>query len=406
MRQQGFPDLLPESGSARVQPRRVAILIESSTSWGTGVIRGIARYAAEHGPWVFYLEPLGRNQTLRMPEGWTGDGVLARVNSRELADDIEHAGVPCVDLSWFGFSEGRFANCTVDEVAVGRLVASHLLERGLRNLAYVPPLQRQGYANLLGQTVERVAREAGCECAWYERPEGERVHRPWRAELEGLIDWLRSLPKPVGVVAFGDFSARQVTEACWLAGLAVPDEVAVVGSEQDELSSLISNPPLSSVDVGSVRVGYAAAELLDGLMRGEPLPAGPVLLAPVGIITRRSSDVLATTDEIVAQACQFMRANAHRPIHIDHVVEHCAVSRRTLEQRFAAVLDRTPARMLRRIRVERAAARLADSDDPLPVVASETGFVTPDRMTRAFRAELETTPQEFRMRGAAAPGEC
>lgn len=389
---------MPPSADPAPPPRRIAILVESSTSWGTGVIRGVARYAAEHGPWAFYLEPFGRNQKLRMPEGWTGDGVIARVNSEEIAADIEQAGVPCVDLSWFSYSDGRFPRCTVDEEAVGELVARHLLERGLRHIAYVPPLHRPGYANRLGRTVERVAGESGCECSWYERPEGERVHRPWRAELDGLIGWLRGLAKPVGVVAFGDFSARQVTEACWLAGLAVPDEVAVVGSEQDELSALISNPPLSSVDVGSERVGYAAAQLLDRLMSGDPPPRSPVLLPPIGVITRRSTDVLATSDEIVAQACQFMRANAHRPIHVEHVVEHCLVSRRTLEQRFALVLGQSPARMLRRIRVERAAARLADTQDPLPVVASETGFVSADRMIRAFRAELGIAPQECRRR--------
>jgi LacI family transcriptional regulator len=386
----------PELNRAGAAARRVALLVESSTSWGTGVIRGVAEYAAAVGPWLFYLEPFGRNQLLRLPKGWRGDGVIARVNNAELADEIEAAGLACVDISWFSLSEGRFPRVTVDERAVGVLAASHLIERGFRELAYIPPLGRPHYANELGRAVGDTARAAGCRFHRFERPAGERIARPRDVEIEALVAWLDGLPKPVGVVAFGDFGAREVTEAAWLAGYKVPDQIAVVGSEQDELSAVISNPPLSSVDVGAVRVGASAAEVLDRMMRGGPAPGRPVLLAPVGVIARESTDVLATEDPVVSQACRFIRERARGNIVIDDVVEHCLVSRRTLEQRFAAVLGCSPARMLRRVRVERACALLTDTDRSVPVIAAETGFGLRNRMTRAFQAELGISPQRYR----------
>lgn len=374
----------------------MALLVESSTSWGTGVIRGVAEYAAAVGHWLFYLEPFGRNEMLRLPKGWRGEGVIARVNNAELADEIEAAGLACVDISWFALSEGRFPRVTVDEQAVGALAAGHLVERGFRELAYIPPLGRPHYANELGRAVTETARRAGCRCHWFERPAGESIMRPRDVEIESLVAWLHDLPKPVGVVAFGDFGAREVTEAAWIAGYRVPDQIAVVGSEHDELSAMISNPPLSSVDVGAVRVGARAAEVLDQMMRGEGWPVEPVLLPPVGVIARKSTDVLATEDPVVAQACRFIRERAHSNIVIDDVVEHCLVSRRTMEQRFVAVLGCSPARMLRRVRVERACALLSDTDRSIPVIAAETGFGLRNRMTRAFAAELGITPQEYR----------
>lgn len=395
---QQLSDDAPPGRGAAERALRVALLVESSTSWGTGVIRGVAEYAAAAGPWLFYLAPFGRNEPLTLPKGWAGDGVIARVNTPELGDEIARAGLPCVDISWFELSKGRFTRVTVDEWAVGRAAAEHLIERGFREIGYIPPLGRPHYRNRLGEAVREAAEAAGCRCVWFERPEAEQVARPRDQEMQELVGWLRELPKPVGIVAFGDFHAREVTEAAWLAGLGVPDEVAVVGSEQDELSAMISNPPLSSVNVGPVRVGVKAAEVLEGLMRGEAAPKNPVLLPPVGVIARRSTDVLATEDEVVAAACRFIRARAHGNIVIDDVVEHCLVSRRTLEQRFMQVLGVSPARMLRRVRVERACALLTDTEKGLPVIAAETGFGTPTRMVRTFASELSLTPQEYRER--------
>lgn len=376
--------------------RRVAILIESSTSWGADVIRGVARYAAEVGPWVFHLEPYGRNERLRLPAGWKGDGVLARVNNDDLAQDLLREGVPVVDLSWFDFSKGRFPRCTVDESAVGRLAAEHLIERGLHQLAYCPPLGRPGYSNTLGHAFSETAHNAGCACNWFRRSSESPDGRPWKEELDDLIQWLTTLPKPVGVLAFGDFGARRITEACWIAGLNVPEQVAVLGSESDHLSALISLPPLSSVDVGADRVGRAAAELLDDMMSGQAPPKKPVLLPPVGVVARKSTDMLSTDDELLAQACAFIRDNAHLPIGVEHIVEHVLVSRRTLEQRFMGVLGKPPAIMLRRARLELARRLLFDTTKTLAAIAEESGFQSTDRMNRAFQSEFAKSPGEFR----------
>lgn len=386
-----------------MRTKRVAILIETSTSWGHGLIRGISRYAKEFGPWVFFVEPHGRSERLRLPTGWTGDGVLARVNSPELASQIEQLDLPAVDVSWYEFAPPTFGRCSLSSEGIARMAVEHFTERGLRSLGYCEPLGRPGYRDHLAAAFEHEARRHGCTCTIHSAHDGSGRERPWAVEMESLVAWLRRLERPAGVLAFSDVRGRQVTEACWLARLAVPDDIAVLGSEQDELSAMISMPPLSSIDIGAERVGYAAAEMLDAMMGGEPAPPEPVLLNPVGVVARQSTDMFAIEDETLSRALDFIAERIREPIQVEDVLDHLNVSRRMLEQRFARFLGRTPAAVIRRKRLERAARLLYDSELSVAEIAARCGFRSPETLTRAFRSEFGHPPSALRRRGARTP---
>jgi LacI family transcriptional regulator len=379
---------------------RVAILIETSTTWGSLLIRGIARYARQQNGWLFLLEPRGRGERLRVPVGWNGDGIIARVNSPELAEDIERLAIPCVNTSWFGFDTPNIARCTIDELDVARTAADYLTNLGFRHFGYFPAFDRPGYVDRLVPTFTAAVTERGGVCNRYDGLAYHADSSNWEDHLFDLAQWLISLPKPVAVLAFGGYQGRVVAEACALVRLKVPDEVAILCSEQDELASAVCVPELSAVECGGEQVGYRAATLLDRLMHGEPPPPAPVLLASPGVITRQSTEVLAIEDPELATAFRFIREHAHREISVDEILQHVPLSRRALEQRFLATVGRTPAATIRHVRLERAKHYLRDTDYSVGEIAHLCGFKSLEVLARLFKRHLGATPTAFR-RGAA-----
>ncbi len=380
---------------------RVALLVETSTTWGQHLIRGVARYAREHGPWLFVLEPRGRSEKLRVPRGWHGDGVIARVNSPELAEDIERLDLPAVNVSWYHFNAPQIAHCTVDEEAVGTLAANYLADRGFRSFGFYPAFDRPGYVDRLGPAFSRAAAKRGGHSEAYDGVAYRHDRSNWDNHLTDVARWLLGLRKPVGILAFGDFQGRVIAEACLMAGLRVPDDVAVLGSEQDELASAVSVPELSSIECGGLSVGYRAAEVLDGMMSGNPAPTEAMRFTPTTVITRQSTEVLAIEDPELAVAFRYIRDHAHEPITVEDVLRHVPLSRRALEQRFANTVGRTPAAAIRHVRLERAKHLLYDTDFGVAQIAEACGFKLPEALARTFKAEFGIKPTEFRRQSSA-----
>jgi LacI family transcriptional regulator len=223
----------------------------------------------------------------------------------------------------------------------------------------------------------------------------------WEHEQGILLGWLKSLPKPVGLMACNDICGREVLQACAAAGLRVPDEVAVVGVDNDELMCELSNPPLSSIALDVENAGYEAARLLDSLMSGHLAGERIVQVEPVYVVTRQSSEIMAPHDPSVATALQFIRNHAGQPIGVPHVVEHAGVSRRTLERRFLSALGRSISSEITQCRLERAKRLLLETDLPSHRVAAGAGFGTIKTFNRVFRRAAGVSPQRFRQNAAA-----
>jgi len=373
---------------ARSRPRRprVALFVESSLTYGRGVLRGIARYLKERGPWSIFLEQ--RELGAAPPawfSGWKGEGIVARSADARL----RRPGVPLVALDDARPPDERRPAILNDNREVGRLAVRHLLDRGYRSLAFYGP--RSGW-----WVEERLAgaREAAAGRLAVRRASG----RPWEAEQSALRQWLSVLPGPVGLVAANDLHGLRALDACRRAGLGVPEQVAVVGADDDVEVCELSDPPLSSVAFNPERAGYEAADLLDRLMRGERPPRAPQLIAPLGVTARQSSDALAIADAHVARALHFIRRHACEGINVRSLLREVPLSRRSFEHRFRKAVGRTPKAEIRRLQIERAKELLSGSDLKLAAVADRAGFHQPAYLVSVFRRAVGLTPAAYRRR--------
>lgn len=382
--------------AAMSKSRCVALLIDTSTSWGIRLIKGINKYAHESGDWLIHVEPRGRYERLHVPAGWTGDGIIARINRKALADEIVASGLPAVNVSWYPFAGPRIGRCTVDERQTGRMAADYFLANGFRLFAYCGPLDRPGYEDQLCAAYCQAIESAGHNLHQYKPPGGDQQTIAWNVHLAGLVGWLQELPKPIALLAWSAARGRQVIEACHYAGFRVPDDIAVLGGEFDDLMANISNPPQSTIDQPAEQVGYAAAELLAKMMAGRKPPAHPVLFPPSRIDVRHSTDILSIEDQLVREALELIRQQAPLGLYVSDVVRKLSIARRTLEQRFVRTIGRTPAAEIRRVRLEEAKRLLIQSDRSIADIARSTGFGQQDLFSRTFRRSVGVAPSEFR----------
>jgi len=281
-----------------------------------------------------------------------------------------------------------------DSHAAGRLAAEHFLERGFRHFAFC------GYAGRIWSRrrkegfCSRLA-EAGFSCSVYE-PLGHPSEPVWERERPQVIQWLRSLSYPLGLMACNDHRGRQMLEACLVAGLDVPHDIAVVGVDDDRLLCDLSNPPLSSIGFNAEKGGFQAAELLAGLMAGRVRGPQQILVAPIGVTIRFSTDVIAVEDRHVARALRFIRENSRRPIRVGDVVPPSGIGRRALEIRFQRALNRSIHDQIQQTHLEWVSRLLAETDLPLEKVVEHSGFNSLSHLSNVFRRKTGMTLAQYR----------
>jgi LacI family transcriptional regulator len=398
-----------------MDPRpRVALLIESSRAYGRGLLRGIAQYARTHGPWsLFHHERRIGDDAPAWLGRWRGHGVIARIETLKLRNAIVALGLPCVDLRGLHDVDGVPVIDT-DERATVRMALDHLAERGFEHYAFCG-FEGANYSEARAAHFRRLVRQAGREPIVYQGPTHTRGADTTAIEAEGLLyedqiaQWLKSLPTPVGVMACNDIRAVQVLNACRDHGIAVPDDVAVIGVDNDELLCELCDPPLSSVEPDTDTLGYRAAAALDRRMRrrrGRDLEGSiaATRVVPRGVVTRQSTDVLAMADRQVAAAVRFIRQHASEGVTVEDVLSQLAISRSTLERRFDALLGRSPKEEIIRVRLERVKRLLRETTYPLPMVARLAGFKHHEYMSAQFRQKVGQTPGQFRRQAPSAAG--
>lgn len=384
------PPAMKRSTAISPQPL-VAVLVPASTGWGRSIINGVAGFANRHGPWHLYVEPDGERRPL--PHGWKGDGIIARLSTPAVAKAVLGVGCPVVNVSGITLDGLRHQPARVfyDLRATGEMAARHLLDRGFRNFAYVGP-PKLGYVREHQEAFVAAVGQAGQTCHTHGLGAGlEIAGRPGR-----LVEWLKSLPKPVGVLTWAAMQGRSVIDACRRAGLLVPEDVAVLSGVDDALLCEASRPQLSAISVNAEQIGEIAAEMLQLLIDRRPLPPMPIRVPPIGIITRQSTDTLAVDDPDLVQAIGFIREHAMDPIHVEDVLRAVPMSRRSLERSFQETLGRSPAMEIRRVRIERAKQLLATTDLPIPKVATASGFGTGEYLATLFRQMTGMTPLKYR----------
>ena len=381
--------------NSRQTPRRrrkVALLIETSNAYARGLVQGVVHYVREHGPWSFQMMEQGRgDDPPAWLADWEGDGVIARIETPRIARAVVKRGLPTVDLS-----AARLVSSLpwveTDDGAIAGLAAEHLLERGFKHFGYCGDA-RFNWSVWRERKFAEHLKQTGHDCHVFC---SDPALTDLDAQSSALMGWLRTLPKPVGIMACYDRRGQQVLDACRNAALAVPDEVAVVGVDNDELLCELAAPPLSSVIPNTLRTGYEAAALLDKLMAGKRVPATAHLISPIGVASRQSTDVLAIDDREVASAVRFIREHACEGINVADLMGAVALSRRVLEQRFQRLLGRTPHEEILHVKLSRVQRLLAETDLPLYQIAERAGFEHVEYLSVAFKRELGKTPRQFR----------
>jgi LacI family transcriptional regulator len=391
----------------RAQVPQVALLLETSTEYGRGLLRGILRFSRLHGPWSLCVAPGHFDQALPKAKSWKGNGIIARISSREMEARIKSTGLPFVASSLFEsralLQAGRYGEIRTNSVQIGRMGALHLLDAGLRHFAFCgfgacnwSAARETSFCETLKARSRAYSTHHITSANWRQRHDW--IKR-WERERPIMASWLKSLPKPVGVMACNDACGRDVLQVCASEGLRIPDDVAVIGVDNDVMLCELSNPPLSSVALDLDRAGYEAARLLNDLMTG----AGSgkrrlVQVQPTGVVTRRSSDVNVADDALVAAALGYIRDHAKQVLSVDQIAEELRVSRRTIERRFLHSVGRTILSEIIRCHLRRAKQLLAETDLPCHVIAAESGFGSLKSFTRSFKQNEGTTPHELRVR--------
>src|SRR5580704_11438983 len=355
--------------------RRVALIYDAKLPYDLKVISGIARYVQEGADLNIYIEEDAlKRQRLPDLRSWHGDGILADFDDPGVAAAVSRARLPVVGFGggygWYSPQSGIpyfFSNQTA--------VANLWGEERCRAFA------------------ERVSTR-GFPCHIY--PVVHRTTRQWNSVLASMGRWLKRLPKPVGLMAANDKRARHVLEACHTYGLHVPEEVAVIGVDNDEVLCQLSSPPLSSVEQDAKRIGYEAIALLDRLMGGEKARQRHFFIDPLGVVTRHSTDILAVQDRLVARAIALIQSAASKGIRVRDVVNSLAISRSTLETRFKTATGNTISTAIRRSQLQRVQRMIAETNLAMKEIAAVTGFKSVQHMTTSFGKTFGRTPAKYR----------
>ena len=380
---------------SRPQTRQVAVLVETDDSWGCSVIRGIADYSQNHGHWNLLLDPQDHDQRSALPDLWNGDGVIVRFGNRLQIDQVRKRKVPVVNVDTL--FEGLPGVCDVitDDAERAQLAFHHLRDRGFEKFAYFAPPNHR-YSSKRGEEFIQLVRSVGLEC--HEYKPGYRVGRKigWEEQQRRVSRWLASLPRPIAIFTVDAQRGRQLAEICYMAGIRVPDQVAILAGDTDDLMCEVCTPPALKRRPRRPphRLRSRRGSRPHDERRTPPHAAGQD--PPHGVISRQSTDILAIDDDTVVRALRFIQQRAFQDIVVKDILHEVPVSRRSLEIQFRRYLGRSPAEEIRRVRLDKGRELLARTDMSIGEIASACGFANGTRFGVAFRKRFGKTPLAYR----------
>ncbi len=379
--------------------RRVALIYDATLAYDLCVVRGVAAYLQTGPGWNVYIaeNKLKERRSLDL-SSWEVGGVVASFDNPNVARAVVTSKLPSVGFGsgygWYA-PESRIPYFFTNNNAISRLAADHLMGRGFQHFAYCGyrRTSTNGWSEEREREFSTHLRGRGFGCDIYR---GRWSSLRWADVEDAFCAWLLSLPKPLGVMAANDSLARQVLEACRVCGLQVPEQVAVIGVDNDEILCRLCTPLLTSIEQGAQRIGYEAARLLDAMMLGNWPDNQRYVIDPVGVLTRRSTDVFPVNDAQVANAMNFIREHACDGIKVPRVVAAVNASRSGLEARFKAALGKTLHQAIRGVQLERAKSLVSETNLSPKEIAAATGFKSVQHLSSLFRSEVGVPPGAYR----------
>ncbi|HEY1717776.1 MAG TPA: DNA-binding transcriptional regulator [Verrucomicrobiae bacterium] len=356
--------------------------------------QGIEKYAQEHG-WHLYAD-LAREKVI--PWGWEGNGILAWLGAGDdLAEFVTAAKKPTVDFS-LRRPQLKFPRVLEDHAHAAQLVADHFISRGFVNFMFYSDADNWSYEGR-GKGFTDALKRAGHGCLWlrwHQSPVFTTGRNEWKLKRNWLAAQMKNTTKPLAVFAANDQQATDVLESCESLGIPVPEQVAIVGAENYLLAPEAMRTPISSVDTNLETLGYRGAELLEKLMDGKSAPKHPIHVPALGVIARRSSDILTIKHGGVARSLRYIWEHSHEPICVKDLVGVSAMSRRGMHKAFLENIGRTPGQELQRVRIERAKKLLTESDLKIEALAGMCGYQSTNSFCIAFKRACGTSAKQFR----------
>ena len=376
---------------------RVILLIPSAREFDRGLRRGIVDYAHTHGPWIFYeeapayLQRLTPRQSLRNLRGWAADGMLVLQSRFAEVRSLRMPKVVAIGTRKLDSSVCQIV-CANEEI--GRIGATTLLGLGLRHFAYCG-LEGLEFSDNRCTGFKRAVEQAG-RSAFVYFSSMRNAGQSWYLEQKQLARWLSDLPKPAGLMVCNDDRARMLAEICRMQGIHVPDDLAILGVDNDEQVCRSANPRLSSIALATERAGYEAAALLASMMSGQEPASMVITVYPTLVVPRQSTDSLVIGNSHIARTVSFIRENSNRNLRVTDLVGVAGLSRRALQDSFLKELGRTPMAEIHRCRVERIARLLVETNMPIGEIADSTGFEIDAHVARFFSRRTGLTPLAYR----------
>jgi len=380
---------------------KIILLIDNSEQYGRSLLKGIVRYSKEKGPWLFCRMPLFYRETLKMKgiikfaKDWGAQGIIGQLYNDKGIEMALKAGLHLIGED---FKE-RFTeipNITGGYHEAGRMGAEYFLQKGFKNFAFY------GYTNIVWSRERLEGYEGYLNHKGYKVSNFDQTQMPgrglWYYKPSELSEWLKSLPKPVAIMACDDDKAQHITEACNQAGIHIPEEVAVLGVDNDEMTCNLSDPPISSIHLDTERGGYEAAKLMDKLIKKEVTKYSDILVKPTHIVTRQSTDIISASDQYMAKALKYIHLNIDNDIRVADVLKEVPLCRRSFEKRFKETTGKGVYQYVLALRMQKIAEKLLETDKPINEIAFDVGINMSNNISRQFKQIKGCTPSEYRRR--------
>ncbi|TWT65155.1 AraC family transcriptional regulator [Allorhodopirellula solitaria] len=378
---------------------RIALIVEASRVYGRELLRGTALFARTQVDWALLHQEMTLDSDL--PD-WIKSvrpcGVIARVDTHTI-EPLRELGVPIVDVRCNRKFDG-VPQVETDNEMVAQMAFEHLWERGFRRFAFCG-FRFATYSALRLNHFQHLVQQSGCPFSYYESPGRPGttltgLEQAGIGDFEEISEWIAGLERPTGLFVCNDIRGQQVLNACHAVDAAIPEDIAVIGADDDDAICMLCEPTLSSVRPNAERVGYRAAELLHEMLSGRMPEKETEYIAPISVSERQSTRVIAVEDQELARVCRYIRQAACEGINVADVVSFSSLTRRPLERRFREELGKTPRELITEVQVERVKQLLRETSMTLEQITHRTGFSHKERLSAVFKREAKQTPGEYR----------
>lgn len=378
---------------------KIILLSDFAEEYGKNLLRGIARYSKDNGPWTFcrmpayYRDTIGIDGILAWAKEWKADGIIGQFYNNDEVRRFKKANIPLIAQDYKERLQD-VPNITGAYKEAGRMAAEYFLKKGFKNFAFY------GFKNIVwsrerAEGFKGRVKEAGYDVHLYERMDSHATDL-WHYKPSTLTRWLKSLPKPVALMTCDDNLGNHITEASRQIKIKIPDEIAVLGVDNDEMLCDLSDPPLSSIDLDTEKCGYETARLMHKMIEQGNGEFEDIVVQPTQVVSRMSTDIFASADKYIVDALKYIHENLDKNLKVNQVLKEVPMSRRSLEKRFVMTTGYPVYEYIYNKRIERFTQKLLETDMTIFEIALDLGLSDSKNIARQFKQLKGLTPVAYR----------